>query len=474
MSEREKYSLSRRAFLRTGALGASAVVLAACQPKTVEVEKVVKETVVVEQKVTEVQTVVATAAPQARTVKVWWEDWGQVYNDLMKPIGNSYMEEHPGVTVEWSFLPQWREKFLTALAAGDVPDATIVRPADLAGLAHDGAFLPLDAYFVQTGLKREDFVVAMYDSCEWDGKLYALPGGADFNDMYYNKDVFKDVGLDPEKPPVTLDELVEQSLKILKVDSNGAIERLGWAPGGWDFFTWLAYLFGGEWYDAQQRKILANHPKNVECLEWLKAYVDKLDVNQLAAFNQSLPDFWSPGNSFGSKKTAFRWDGYWTYETLDQYAPNIDYGICLTPTLKGTPEERVNYSVGGWLVGIPSLTKVSEVGWDFLNYGWVKMAWKMGCETLNGCCVMAQMDQYQKCVMDKLGPQNRMTPYFHVFVEHGKAATRFPPVTPVTTKLGDEVVRAYDFVVRGEKPAKAALDEVTDTVQKELDKTLGA
>ena len=128
----EEKRISRRKLLRFFGVGTAAAALAACQPKVVE--KVVKETVVVEQKVTEVQTVVATAAPQARTVKVWWEDWGQVYNDLMKPIGNAYQEEHPNVTVEWSFLPQWREKFLTALAAGDVPDATIVRPADLAGL----------------------------------------------------------------------------------------------------------------------------------------------------------------------------------------------------------------------------------------------------------------------------------------------------------------------------------------------------
>ncbi len=459
--------------MRAGALGASAVVLAACQPKVVEVEKekIVKETVVIQEKVSEVQTVVATAAPKQVTLNVWWEDWGQVYNDLMKPIGNSYMEENPNITVEWSFQPQWREKFLTAIAAGTAPDATMVRPNDLIGLALDGTFLPLDAYFVQTGLKRTDFITAMYDSCLWDGKLYALPGGADFNDIYYNKDVFKDVGLDPEQPPVTLGELVEQSLMILKVDNTGAIERLGWSPGSGDL-SWLMPLFGGSLYDIPNRKITANDPKNVECLEWVKAYVDQLDVNQLAAFNQSLPDFWSPGNSFASKRTAFRWDGYWTYETLDQYAPDIQYGICFTPTMNGKLEERVNYFVTGWLVGIPSQVKQADQGWAFLKYGWVDQAWKMGCETLNGCCVLAEMDTYQECVMDKLGPDNRMTPYFHIFTEHGKAATRFAPPTPVTTKYMDELGRVYDYVMRGEKTAKAALDELTDTIQSELDQVL--
>ena len=96
----------------------------------------------------------------------------------------------------------------------------------------------------------------------------------------------------------------------------------------------------------------------------------------------------------------------------------------------------------------------------------------MGCETLNGCCVLAEMDTYQECVMDKLGPDNRMTPYFHIFAEHGKAATRFAPPTPVTTQYMDELGRVYDYVMRGEKTAKAALDELTGTIQAELDQVL--
>jgi len=471
MSASEKRNLNRREFLRIGILGASAVVLAACQPNAAGPGQVAQATAGTEQ-ATEAPSAVAAAAPGKTTVTVWWEDWGQLFDDLMKPIGNDYSKEHPNVTVEWTFLPQWREKFLTALAAGTPPDCTIVRPADLAGLANQGAFLALDDRFAQMGLKREDFLTATYDSCIWEGKQYAIPGGADFDDLLYSKDIFKDAGLDPEKPPVTLDELVQQSLQILQKDSSGAITRLGWIPGAGDFHDWLVYLYGGELYDAQNHKILANHPKNIECLEWMKKYVDQLDVNQLASFNQSLPDFWSPGNPFASKKTAFRYDGYWDYDPLNRYAPDINYGVCTLPTLTGKPEERKNYAVGGWSVAIPNLTKVPDVGWDFIAYGWVKNAWKMGCETENGCCVVGQMDQYQKCVLDAIGEKDRMYPYFHIFVEHGKVATRFPPVSPVTTELMDQLNRAYDFVMRGEKTAEQALNEVTDTVQKDLDKAL--
>ena len=51
-----------------------------------------------------------------------------------------------------------------------------------------------------------------------------------------------------------------------------------------------------------------------------------------------------------------------------------------------------------------------------------------------------------------------------------RSATKFWPAIPVNQLLADEVDRAYDFVVRGEKGVEEALQEVNETVQVELDK----
>ena len=104
----------------------------------------------------------------------------------------------------------------------------------------------------------------------------------------------------------------------------------------------------------------------------------------MAAFTASLGDFWSPGNSFASKQTALRLDGYWTYDPLDAYAPDIDYGVGFWPTLNGTEEERKNYVIEGWMIGIPAGAPQPDGAWGFLKYGFVDNAWKMGCDTLNG------------------------------------------------------------------------------------------
>lgn len=476
MTARKQFS--RREFMKWAGISATGAILAACAPQEVVVTQEVEVTreVEVEKEVpVEVEKEVVkevTAVPEPIEIQVFWANWGDFFNELMQNIGTNYTADNPLATVEWTFNPEWKEKLLTAIAAGTPPDVSYTNWTAQTSLANDGAWLPLDAYMVMTGLEREDFILSMYDQSLWDGKLYCLPGGADFIAMYYNKDVFVDAGLDPEVPPATTDELVEQSLQILEVDDTGAIQRLGWSPSGWELRAW-AYVFGGQWYDASTQTITADHPQNIEALEWMKSYVDEVDVDQLAAFNESLPDFWSPGNSFASKKTSLRLDGYWTYDPLDQYAPDIDYGVGFWPTLNGTDEERKNYVIEGWMIGIPAGALEPDGAWGFIKYGFVDNAWKMGCDTLNGNCVIDQMEQFNECVIDALGEDNRMSPYFHVFSETGAAGEAYWPAIPVNAQYNDEVQRAYDFVVRGEKTAEEALQEVNEVMQAELDKVLG-
>lgn len=46
--------------------------------------------------------------------------------------------------------------------------------------------------------------------------LYALPWDTDARVIYYNKEHFREAGLDPEKPPRTIEELDEYADKLTK------------------------------------------------------------------------------------------------------------------------------------------------------------------------------------------------------------------------------------------------------------------
>jgi ABC-type glycerol-3-phosphate transport system substrate-binding protein len=417
----------------------------------------------------------ATAAPAAAatggdavTLGVLNENWGDIYNNLMVVIGDDYSKTNPSVKIDWNFDPDWTTKLTTQLAANTPPDATIMRPGQLATLARKGSLVDLSSLVQETGLKREDFVVPIYDSGTYDGKLYAIPGGADYIAMYYSKDVLKAAGLDPEKPPTTFDELIAQSKQILQKDTNGDIQRIGYIPTAGHLINW-SYIFGGKFYDPASQKITANDPANVAFLEKLADYVKLLDVDKLTAFNQR-PGTFEAGNPFATKQSAFVFDGFWTYEAFDQHAPDIDYAVAFWPTVKGTPEERKNYAISGWMYSIPTGAKNNDAAWKFIRYAFIDQCAKMGYLTLNGPCVKRALPDWEAGVKEKMGANNRLAPHLHIFSETGAAATNFFPIIPVQSFYNDELNRVYDLVIRGQQTPQAALDEVTKNVQAELDK----
>lgn len=410
----------------------------------------------------------AATADEVVVVKVMNQNWGELYNDLMTKIGDAYTEEHPNVQFEWDFPPDWESKLLTGVAGGTPPDATYTNLDRQATLAAKDTFMALDDFVQAGGYKEEDFVSALYQASLYNGKLYALPGGADYITMFWSKDVYSAANLDPENPPQTADELIEHSKSILQKDANGDIQVAGYLPTPGEYVRW-AFLYGGEFYDAANNKITANDPANIQALEWLAEYVKLLDVDKLTAF-AARPGYSEAGNPFSTKQSAYLFNGFWAYEALDQYAPDIDYAITTWPTINGTEEEMKNYQIGGWMYGIPNGAKHPDLGWAFLQYAFIDEAAKMGYLTLNGPCYKPTFPAFEEGLRGVMGEDNRMAPYLEAFTKTGELGAKFWPAIEVNAFYRDEVNRIYDFVIRGEKTAEEGLNEVTENVQAELDK----
>ena len=55
----------------------------------------------------------------------------------------------------------------------------------------------------------------------FDGKTYGIPFQRSTPVLYWNKDAFKEAGLDPETPPASWAEMVEMGKKLTKTDASG-------------------------------------------------------------------------------------------------------------------------------------------------------------------------------------------------------------------------------------------------------------
>ncbi len=396
-------------------------------------------------------------------------NWGDTYNKLMENIGNEYTKAHPETKINWIFEDDYQTKFLTTVAGGDPPDIVEAEFYFQASLNQKGAVMQLDNYFQTAGLTPDMFVEAVYKYCVYKGKIYGVPGGSDFLCVFWNKSLYQDAGLDPEAPPKTLAELLDHSKKILKFGSDGAMERVGLIPGRNDFWFW-AFQMGGDFYDEKTNKITANNEKNVEALTQLSDYVKLMDPTKLDAFQSGRPGLYEAGNPFSTKQSAYALDGFWTYEVLDQYAPDIQYGVVTYPTLSGKPEEMKNYWASGWAWALANGGKQPDPAWAFTKYAMVDNSAKMGYITLNGPSVKAQMPEFEQGMKEKLGPNNRMTNQLGPFTTMANNATKSWPAIPVSSYYKDEIERAIDYAIHQKKSPKEALDECTSNVQAELDK----
>ncbi|WP_246362266.1 ABC transporter substrate-binding protein [Paenibacillus alba] len=118
----------------------------------------------------------------------------------------------------------------------------------------------------------EDNILSYY---KFDDKLYSMPFNTSNPILYYNKDMFKAAGLDPEKPPTTYEDIAKAAQALSKDGKSGS----SFAIYGWfmeQFFAnqGVEYLNNGNGRTAAATESLVNNEAGVKTLTWWKDMVD--------------------------------------------------------------------------------------------------------------------------------------------------------------------------------------------------------
>lgn len=169
--------------------------------------------------------------------------------DTMRKLAQKYEQENPGAKVQVEEEPEGGA-FEALIAAGNQPDIIVASFGSQIGrLAAAQSAVPLeDMDGAQQILSSVDKVTAQ----KLYGHNYYIPVGADVTVMIYNKDLFKEAGLDPNKPPQTWDEFLADAQKI-----QGLPARQGGAKTYGTVF-WNDALTWGGWYWNMLQPIYLN------------------------------------------------------------------------------------------------------------------------------------------------------------------------------------------------------------------------
>jgi sn-glycerol 3-phosphate transport system substrate-binding protein len=256
-------------------------------------------------------TVFAAGAVMAEPVQLsfWYPvDLGGGLAKVVDGLVGDFNKTHPDIQVTATYTGNYDvtlQKIQASKLAGTLPDVAVTEISSVPVLGALGAAQPVDELIASSGGKQfiDRFWPSMLLNCTYGGKVYGVPFQRSTPVMYYNKDAFAEVGLDPEKPPITWDELISVAQKLTKHDGGRTtrwgielpLEAFNW------FYYALTYANGGETLTADGTKVLWDQPKNVEALQFWHDLVNKYKVT---------PPYtpWNDGpQEFAAGKTAMVW-----------------------------------------------------------------------------------------------------------------------------------------------------------------------
>lgn len=392
----------------------------------------------------------------------FWSFWGSgPRRETIEAIINDFNESQDEIVVEHVYQP-WGDiwtKSLAAVTAGNPPNI-VVQDINTVRQRADAE----QATNIQEYLNEEDenieerFYPQLWDTVIYDEEAYGLPFNTDTQVLFYNKDLFEEVGLDPEAPPATWDEL-EEYARELDIPDGDNWERFGFYPL-WNLGTdvWSINADNGtSWFD-EDGNVMINTPEKVSALEWVIESQDYYGRNNINAYEAEFGS--GVTDPFLSGLIAMRGQNINYYTDLRENAPDdFNFGVAEIPEYE---EGSGNWSWGGgFVLEIPHGAEHPEESYEFMKYATsTEVQERFG---LNSFDIMANQEANENLVdhpdLDEEG---------QMIYELAHSNLEDTVITPVPLTAPDYlplVNGPIDEALLGEKTPQEALDEAQASVE---------
>ena len=307
--------------------------------------------------------------PAGRTVIRYWEKWsgmeGRVMQDLVERF-NATVGAAQNIWVDYCAISNVDQRTLVATAGGDPPDVAGLFDHIVPQFADQGALLELDELVEEFGIEREAFKPTWWQIGVYHGTLYALPSTPYTIALHYNKRLFREAGLDPERPPRTIAELDECSRRLIRRDGDGRIVQMGFTPApallGWWHWVW-PYFFDAELWDGE--RFTLDTPEGRACLRWIAQRRAQLGYEDALTFEAVAGAIEGAQNPFISERLAMVFQGPWVANWVRRFNPSLDYGVAAFPSVSA---ERQNVFASADVLVIPRGSRHPREAMVFLAF----------------------------------------------------------------------------------------------------------
>lgn len=323
-----------------------------------------------------------TPAPEPVTLQVWYLSQSPEEMQLLEEFSARFEEKHPGVTVEFSAygFDDMNKTLKLALDAGTGPDVAYSSPGEigLVSYAKAGHLIELTDIVKQRGWDQNHPMDAiMYYNIPLGGRIYGVPYDVVLVGVFYNKDFFNELGLEP---PDTFEEF-DSLLASLK--ENGYTPFSCGALDGWTldhYFQLLLHVTTPiEKIQALayvQPGVSYTEDSFIQAATILKSWVDKGYFNE--GFLASSYD--DQNNLFITGQTAMNIGGTWNNATFIEQA-DFEVGFFALPRVNPDLDwHALNTPNNVWEV--PVYSEHQDLVIDYIDYMMgeevARALWSMG------------------------------------------------------------------------------------------------
>ena len=199
----------------------------------------------------------------------------------------------------------------------------------------------------------------------WKGKVFAIPVSCYNARLVYNKDLFREAGLDPERPPETFSEWREYAKRISQLPGKYG---MAW-PGA---ETWMTAWMPSQFIEASGLPA------------WFDWSTGRFEFTNMAPLFQLLLDMKADGSLFPGVTSlnndalraqfaagnigmflAVNWD---VGVLNDQFPARCDWGVALPPVIDGHERHKVRAMIEVGLYSINGQTKYPEAAWEVVKW----------------------------------------------------------------------------------------------------------
>jgi sn-glycerol 3-phosphate transport system substrate-binding protein len=267
---------------------------------------------------------------------------------LVDNFAADFEKENPGIKVKPIYSGAYQEsitKALTAVKSNDAPTMSVLLSTDMFTLIDEDAIVPFDPLIKtpedQAWLKG--FYPAFMENSQTGGKTWGIPFQRSTIVLYYNKEMFKDAGLDPNRAPATWKEMVEVAQKLTKRDASGKVTQWGVQIPASGFPYWLFQGLTTEndvqLMNAAGTETYYDKPAVIEALQYWMDLTAKYKVHP-----EGIVEWGTTPKDFFERKVAMIWTTTGNLTNIKNNA-KFDFGVAMLPANKrrGSPTGGGNF-----------------------------------------------------------------------------------------------------------------------------------